>query len=64
MILLLIIYGYLLFGLCFAIYFVFYKLKKIDSAAAKVSLFFNLLILGGCILLWPVLLTKKQISHT
>jgi hypothetical protein len=44
-------YGYLLFGLCFALYFVFFKLKKIDPAAAVVSLFFNLLILGGCILL-------------
>jgi hypothetical protein len=59
-----ILYGYLLFGLCFALYFVFFKLKKIDPAAEVVSLFFNLLILGGCILLWPILLPKKQISHT
>jgi lipid-A-disaccharide synthase-like uncharacterized protein len=58
------IYGYLLFGLCFAVYFVFVRHKKIDSAAREVSLFFKLLILGGCLLLWPILLTKKEITHT
>jgi hypothetical protein len=57
------LYAYLLFGLLHAFYFVFFKIKKIDSSAAHTSVFFKLLIFGGALFLWPLLITKKKISH-
>lgn len=58
-----IFYGYLLLGLGFAIYFLSYKLLKIDSNARGTSLGFRLLILPGVILLWPLLIFKKKVTH-
>jgi len=59
-----VIYLYLFLGFVFAIYFVNFKIKKIDIAAAKTTFFFKLLIFGGCILLWPAMITKNNIPHT
>jgi hypothetical protein len=55
--------GYLIFGLGFAVYFLAYKLVKIDSNAIGTSLGFRLLILPGAILLWPILIFKKKVVH-
>ncbi len=58
-----IIYGYLLLGLGFAVFFLAYKLSKIDANARGTSLGFRLLILPGVILLWPLLIFKKKVIH-
>lgn len=55
--------AYLSLGIIFAIYFVFYKIRKIDTSADRTTLLFKLLIFGGCVLLWPWLINKKNISH-
>ncbi len=57
-----VIYFYLLVGFIYALYFVNHKIKKIDTAAIQPTFLFKLLILGGCILLWPILINKKK--HT
>ena len=57
------LYLYLLLGCIYSFYFVFFRLQKIDSSAKHTSLFFKSIIFGGCILLWPVLIFKKNISH-
>lgn len=59
MVIIYILYAYLLIGLLFALYFVFYKIQKIDEAAHHTPLLFKLLILQGCIVLWPLLITQK-----
>ena len=58
------IYSYLFLGLLYAFYFVFFKVRRIDKSAMHTSLFFKMLIFCGCVLLWPILITKKQILHT
>jgi hypothetical protein len=57
------IYIYIIIGFIYAFYFVNIKIKKIDTSAAHTSFFFKLLIFGGSVLLWPVLINKKNISH-
>lgn len=46
---------YLLAGIAFAIPFVLVGVGKIDSHAARGTWGFRLLILPGCIFLWPLL---------
>ena len=53
--LLILMAAYLLFGLLFAIPFVFAGVGKIDPHAAHGSWGFRLLILPGTMLLWPLL---------
>jgi hypothetical protein len=43
-------------GLFFALWFVFFGVHRMDSAAVGASLAFRLLILPGTIALWPWLL--------
>lgn len=45
-------------GLLFAIPFVTLGVQRIDGAAAGASLGFRLLVLPGCVLLWPLLLGR------
>lgn len=52
------IYLYLLSGIIPALWFVFRKIQHLDHSAEKTSLGFKLIILPGCILLWPILLLK------
>ncbi len=63
MILLSIIETYLLLGVLYAVYFLFHKINKIDSSALHTSGFLKFLLFGGCVFLWPLLLTKQNISH-
>jgi hypothetical protein len=58
-----ILFGYLIGGFAFAIYFLCYKLMKIDSNANGTSWTFRLMILPGVILLWPILILKKKVIH-
>lgn len=48
---------YLLVGALVAVAFVYKGAGKIDSSAAAGSLGFRLVILPGCIALWPLVLT-------
>jgi hypothetical protein len=57
------LYFYLAAGFLFALYFIFFRLPHIDANAKQTSVGFKLLILPGCILLWPLLITKKEIKH-
>lgn len=59
----LIIYTYLFLGSLFAIYFSFYKIRKVDSAAVHAPIGFKLIILPGLILLWPLIIKIKKIEH-
>lgn len=63
MILVYILEFYLFSGIAFALYFIFLRLKKLDAAAQKTSVYFKFLIFWGVVLLWPALLMKKEISH-
>ena len=49
---------YLALGLVFAIAFVIFGVGKIDGNAVKGSWGFRLLILPGCMALWPLLLKR------
>ena len=53
-----VIMGYLIAGILFSIYFLIRGIAKIDVATTDSGWKFKLIILPGCILLWPVLLTK------
>jgi hypothetical protein len=57
------LYSYLAVGLLFALYFIFVRLPQIDANAKQTSIRFKLMILPGCILLWPLLINKKEIKH-
>jgi len=56
-------YAYIVIGFLFALFFVFVRLPRIDPNAKGTSLGFKLLIIPGCILLWPLLVGKKNIKH-
>ena len=56
-------YAYIALGFLFALFFVFVRLGRIDPNAKGTSVGFKLLIIPGCILLWPLLVGKKNIKH-
>ena len=58
-----ILYAYLIIGFLFSFYFSFFKIRKVDSAAAHTSVGFRLIILPGLIILWPLIITIKKIEH-
>lgn len=49
---------YLLLGLVFAIAFVINGVTLVDEGARNTGIAFRLIIIPGCILLWPVMLKK------
>ncbi len=50
--------GYLLCGLIFAIPFLVFGIHRVDPAAKNVTLAFRLMVLPGITLFWPLLLTR------
>ncbi len=46
---------YTVLGILFAVVFVFFGVPRIDPAARAGSAGFRLLILPGCVALWPIL---------
>lgn len=46
---------YTVLGILFAVVFVFFGAPRIDPAAREGSAGFRLLILPGCVALWPIL---------
>lgn len=50
--------GYLLAGLLFGLAFVTVGVSRLDPAARGTSPAFRLLILPGCVALWPVLAVR------
>ena len=51
-------YGYLIIGLCFAIWFVGKGAQIIDEGMKGTKWSLKLLLLPGSLLLWPILLKK------
>ncbi len=51
-------YFYLIVGATMAIWFCFFKVKKIDSATVGAGFWFNLIIMPGVILLWPLVIYR------
>lgn len=58
MILLYVAITYLVLGLLFSVVFVTRLITELDESAKGSTWIFRLLILPGCIALWPVLLNK------
>jgi hypothetical protein len=58
MIFIYVFYAYFLIGLAIAIWFCFFKVTRIDAAAAGSSMWFKLIIVPGTMLLWPFVLYK------
>ena len=59
---------YLVFGLLFAILFVWKGAEKIDEGAHGGSIGFRIIIIPGTMVFWPLLLIKwlkasKQVKH-
>jgi len=52
------LYVYVITGIAIAAWFAFYKVTRIDKAAAGTSFWFRVLLLPAGILLWPVVLYK------
>jgi len=52
------VYVYFIIGIAFAIWFVFYKISRIDAAAKGTSFWFKVLLLPASVLLWPIVLYK------
>lgn len=65
-ILLLLAAVYLLAGVVFAIIFLLKGLEVLDEAAIGSTPGFKIIILPGCIVLWPILFHKwqRKIQHT
>lgn len=53
-----ILYGYCAVGFVFALWFSFFKLRKIDEAAKGSTVWFRLIIMPASILLWPIVCKK------
>lgn len=51
----LLIFLYLLLGLLFGVWFVFFKLPSIDSQVKESKLGFSIMILPTSVLLWPLI---------
>ncbi|CAN5727043.1 hypothetical protein BH10BAC3_BH10BAC3_05440 [soil metagenome] len=49
---------YVLIGVVFTVLFIFRGLQKVDEGTHGSTLGFKLIIIPGCIALWPVLLRK------
>lgn len=49
---------YFVVGLAFSIWFAFFKVKRIDEAAAGTSIGFKLIIMPAAVILWPLLFLK------
>ncbi len=63
-IILLVFAAYLSVGLCFGVLFVVRGVSAVDHAAHNAAWPFRLMILPGCVALWPVLWIKwRQASH-
>ncbi len=56
MIILYFIYFNIAIGFCCAMWFSFFKAKKIDGEAAHTSFWFKIIIIPAVILLWPLVL--------
>lgn len=56
-------YGYVLTGMIYAMYFVFWRLMQIDENAKQTSVFFKIIILPGIVLLWPFFLFKFNLNR-
>ncbi len=52
------LFVYFIIGIAIAIWFVFYKIKRIDVAAKGTSFWFKVILLPASILLWPIVLYK------
>lgn len=47
---------YVAVGLAFGVFFVLHGVNRVDPAAAASPLVFRLVILPGCVGLWPIML--------
>jgi hypothetical protein len=63
MIIVTIIEGYITIGILFAIFFVFFKIKKVDDSSIHAPIFFKVLIFPGLALMWPFIIGKNKIEH-
>jgi hypothetical protein len=52
------LYVYFIIGIAIAIWFVFYKITRVDAAAKGTSFWFKVLLLPASVLLWPIVLYK------
>jgi len=50
--------GYLVAGSLFALVFILFGVQKVDPTAHGSTAGFRIIIIPGCILLWPILLRK------
>jgi hypothetical protein len=53
-----IVKGYLLCGLAFAIPFIIFGIHRVDPSAKNGTMAFRLMVLPGITLFWPLLLTR------
>lgn len=53
-------YSYIVCGILYTGYFLLARLEKLDPDAGGAPWTFRLMIIPGCIILWPVLLTFKK----
>ncbi len=58
-----ILYFYLITGLFYAIYFIFWRMIHIDENSRQTSIFFKLIILPGVVLLWSFLFVRYNIRN-
>lgn len=49
---------YIAIGAIFALFFVLLGLRRVDPVVSNSTRVFRLLCLPGCVLLWPIMLTK------
>ena len=50
--------GYGALGLLFSLFFVLFGVQSIDPAARGAGIGFRLIVVPGCVLLWPLLLVR------
>lgn len=49
---------YMGIGLLFAVFFVFFGVARVDPEAGEMPVAVRLLILPGCVIMWPLMLSK------
>lgn len=54
----LIVKGYLMCGLIFAVPFLFLGIQRVDPSAKNSTLLFKVVVLPGVTLFWPLMLTR------